>query len=173
MVPLSYKQLIKFIAQNHPVNPVTKEKFSTKQRITVKDYGYRFMDACGFFTVFLCCQKFCKKYWKLQRGQEEKRIKPEGIKDLPDSGSESSEDEDTVGFGGLSAAGAHLGVGAALYLQTTKTLAMLFFILTVLNLPIYMLYNNNTSNTLDEYLAIDRMFHIFGIGNLRGKSNYC
>jgi hypothetical protein len=24
MVPLSYKQLIKFISQNHPVNPVTK-----------------------------------------------------------------------------------------------------------------------------------------------------
>jgi hypothetical protein len=65
MVPLSYKQLIKFISQNHPVNPVTKEKFNTDQRITVKDYGYRFLDACGFFTVFLCCKKFCKSYWKL------------------------------------------------------------------------------------------------------------
>jgi hypothetical protein len=92
---------------------------------------------------------------------------------LPDSGSDSSEDEDTVGFGGLSAAGAHLGAGAALYLQTTKTLSMLFCILTIINVPLYLLYNNSTSNTIDDYMAIDRGFHFFGIGNLRGRSNYC
>ena len=39
MVPLSYKQLIKFISSNHPVNPVTKERFSTDDRVTVNNYG--------------------------------------------------------------------------------------------------------------------------------------
>lgn len=171
MAPLSYKQLIKFISATHPVNPVTKEKFSTDDRVTVKDYGYRFIDACGFFTLFMCCKACCKKYWKLQRVPEEKRVKPEGIKDLPDSGSETSSDEDPVGFGGLTGAGAHIGIGAALYLQTIKTMTILFLILTVLNIPIYMIYNSGTSN--NDFHNIDKIWHYFGIGNLRGRTTYC
>lgn len=38
------------------------------------------------------------------------------MNDLPDSASESSGDEDEGGFGGLTSAGAHLGIGAVLYL---------------------------------------------------------
>ena len=67
--------------------------------------------------------------------------RPETLKDLPDSQSESSELEDEVGFGGLTAAGAHLGVGAILYLQTMKTFLVLFFMLTILNLPVYFIYS--------------------------------
>lgn len=90
---------------------------------------------------------------------------------MPDSGSETSSDEDPVGFGGLTGAGAHIGIGAALYLQTTKTMTILFFILTILNIPIYLIYNSGTSN--NDFHSIDRMWHYFGIGNLRGRTTHC
>ena len=62
------------------------------------------------------------------------------MNDLPDSGSDSSELEDKYGFNGLTGAGAHLGIGAIIYLQSMYTFFMLFLILTILNIPIYMMY---------------------------------
>jgi len=86
------------------------------------------------------------------------------MNDLPDSASESSGDEDEGGFGGLTSAGAHLGIGAVLYLQIMKTFAILFFFLTLLNLPVYALYS---SNTLDNnYKNFFGGYPFFSLGNL-------
>jgi hypothetical protein len=85
------------------------------------------------------------------------------LKDLPESESESSELEDEVGFGGLTAAGAHLGVGAILYLQTMKTFCVLFFILTVINLPVYFIYSQTTLG--NDYGSLDIAFQYFTFGN--------
>ena len=38
IVPPSYKKLLKSIERNHPVDPITKQKFSVRDRITVKNY---------------------------------------------------------------------------------------------------------------------------------------
>lgn len=94
--------------------------------------------------MFNGCKRFAKKYYKFSRGdttEERKDRKPPTLQEMPDSGSSTSEDEEECGFMGLTAAGAHLGVGAILYLQTMKTMTMLFFVLTILNLPVYFLYS--------------------------------
>lgn len=144
---LSYKALIKFVEQYHPVHPLTKERFDFGERVTVKDYAIKLWDPCFLYVLVRQCKKGCAKYYKLSRGSvdEHRGNKPESLKTLPDSPSDSSELEDEVGFGGLTAAGAHLGVGAILYLQTMKTFALLFLVLTIFNLPVYFLYSQTTT----------------------------
>lgn len=71
--------------------------------------------------------------------------------DVPSSDSNDSEKNDT--FKGLSNASIYLGEGAVLYLQTIKTLAILFFILTVINLPVFMMYSEATRN--NDYSSIN------------------
>jgi hypothetical protein len=63
--------------------------------------------------------------------------------DVPDS-SDDSEKNDT--FKGLSNASIYLGEGAVLYLQTMKTLMILFGILSLINIPIFLMYANSTRN---------------------------
>ena len=167
---LSYKGLVKFISLHHPVNPISKEKFSVFQRITVRDYGFKMTDACGFYTIGMVCINCVKRYSKLQRF-EEKRVKPSSMNDLPDSASESSGDEDEGGFGGLTSAGAHLGIGAVLYLQIMKTFAILFFFLTILNLPVYALYASSTLN--NDYTHFLGGYPFFSLGNLAMENPEC
>jgi hypothetical protein len=164
-VELSWKNLVRYIAQNHPVHPITKQKFALGQRITVNDYATKLLDPCLLHVGLRVCKRVAKKYYKLSRGDtDERKIpRPETLMDLPDSESESSELEDEVGFGGLTAAGAHLGVGAILYLQTMKTFCVLFFILTVLNLPVYFLYSQTTLG--NDYSSLDIAFQFFTFGN--------
>ena len=57
--------------------------------------------------------------------------------DLPDSGSSSSEGDEDKGITKTSQA---LGDGATLYLQMMKTFSIMFFILSLINLPIFIIY---------------------------------
>jgi len=61
--PPSYKKLLKKIAESHPVHPKTKESFSLKDRVTVKDYEAKLYDA---FYFYFCRKKMnkCCKYIK-------------------------------------------------------------------------------------------------------------
>ena len=61
-----------------------------------------------------------------------------------------------------------LGAGAVLYLQTLKTLTILFFILMVLNIPIYLIYASSTAN--NAYTDTEEGLRFFTIGNL-GQNN--
>ena len=61
--------------------------------------------------------------------------------DLPDSGSSSDDkEEEEEGARGLTITSQCLGDGATLYLQSMKTIAIMFFVLTILNIPIYYVY---------------------------------
>ena len=67
------------------------------------------------------------------------------MNDLPDT--DSSEDNiknDT--YKGLSEAAIYLGEGTVLYLQMMKTLSILFFILSIINFPLYIIYLNYTDD---------------------------
>ena len=67
--------------------------------------------------------------------------KPKTMVDVPDSASSGNSDDQNDTYKGLSQASMHLGEGAVLYLQTMKTLAIMFFILTAINLPLYFVYS--------------------------------
>ena len=82
------------------------------------------------------CKSKLKKCLNIKRVKKFNR--PDTMKDLPDS--DSSDDplkNDT--YRGLSEASIYLGEGAVLYLQMMKTLAILFFLLILINLPLYFL----------------------------------
>jgi hypothetical protein len=38
---------MEFIAKNHPVDPVTNDKFMVWERITVENYYTKLLDPCG------------------------------------------------------------------------------------------------------------------------------
>ena len=58
--PLSYKKLKRMITENHPVDPDTKSKLSLTERITVKDYFPKIMDACCVYRMRIIFKKFKK-----------------------------------------------------------------------------------------------------------------
>jgi hypothetical protein len=106
------------IEENHPLDPKTKERFSLRDRVTVKDYESKIADLFYFYNVrqfFRRCCKFIKR--KCKPDNRIKFIKPESLQDLPDSDSCSSDSEDDgMGINGLTVCATKLGEGAALYL---------------------------------------------------------
>ena len=133
----------------HPTDPETFEKLNIEDGITVSNYGLKLLDAIGclaFMNVVKCIFKSCKNLF--QKKKSKLYIKPDTMKDVPDSDSDS-EANDT--FKGLSPASIYLGEGAVMYLQMMKTFAVLFFMLTILNIPLFYMYasmtdDNNYSN---------------------------
>ena len=167
--PLSFKKLQKVICTLHPVDPETKESFNISDRITVKDYYAKLSDICCCYALrqhIVKGTKFIRK--KLGKGKLNKYPKPESMLDQPDTGSSSSEgDEDK----GITKCSQSLGDGATLYLQMMKTFAIMFFLLTILNVPVYIIYEKNTSgNVLNK---LDRFFKYFTIGNLGQMTTKC
>ena len=82
--------------------------------------------------------------------------------DVPSTDSSDSEIGDS--FKGLSSASRHLGEGATLYLQTMQTLAILFFVLALINIPVFIIYSGSTRN--NNYSKMDEIFKYFTLGNL-------
>ena len=72
----------------------------------------------------------------------DKRTRPKSLEeqDNMQSASDDTESDEDGAYGGLSAASCHLGVGAVLYLQILKTFAILFLVLSIINIPIYITY---------------------------------
>lgn len=63
-----------------------------------------------------------------------------------------------------------IGVGATLFLMSTKSLSILFFFLTIINIPVYMFYYashpaSNALTTPQDY------FNALSLGNI-GESDY-
>lgn len=90
--------------------------------------------------------------------------------DLPDSGS-SSEDSDADENNGITECSLALGDGATLYLQMMKTFAIMFFILSFLNIPIYIIYEKNTEG--NDWGEMGKLFKFFTIGNLGQLTKKC
>ena len=145
---LSYRKLQKMIQTYHPVDPITNRKFNVLQSITVKNYALKLTDCLGCWLCNRCLKYFGKKcYGLVKRGNTKKKMeKPESMKDVPSSDNSSDEDFGPDTFKGLSEASKNLGEGAILYLQNMKTFAVLFFILAVVNLPIYWMYSLSTKD---------------------------
>jgi hypothetical protein len=88
--------------------------------------------------IYNCAKKGKKRILEWLFPREKKLIeKPESMQDVPDSGS-GSDNHDS--FQGLSQAAIYVGEGAILYLQIVKTLGIMCVILSVINMPLYMIY---------------------------------
>lgn len=87
------------------------------------------------------------------------------MQDVPDSDDDKgSAGNDT--YEGLSRASIYIGEGPFLYLQIIKTFFVMFLLLSIINIPIYMLYSN-TSNTSDiATFNMDSIFNMFILGNI-------
>lgn len=89
--------------------------------------------------------------------------------DLPDSN--SSENSDREENNGITECSLALGDGATLYLQMMKTFSIMFFILSLLNIPIYVLYEQNTDG--NDFRSLGKIFKLFTIGNLGQLTKKC
>ena len=171
--PLSYKKLLKIIEKHHPVDPETKEKFSAQERVTVRDYGAKLSDACFCYAVGQFMGKAKKVLKKKLRGDKKvKWERPESMHDLPESGSSSDSSEQEVGARGLTQAAQCLGDGATMYLQSVKTFAIMFVLLTLINIPIFMIYQSTTYAN-NEFTKPNEIFKYFTIGNLGRGDQEC
>lgn len=102
-------------------------------------------DCIGCFIcnrVFKYFVRFIKRWIKSKnKNAKVKFDKPESMQDVPSSGDDSEpngpNDDNNDTFKGLTEESIYLGEGATLYLQKIKTFAILFFILIILNLPLY------------------------------------
>lgn len=180
---------MKFIEANHPVHPITKKQFNLGDRVEVRQFFVKLLDPCNINKIISKCFKCLKSYKKyaLKGGcfskNDDNQIKPDpadrNVKLLsladkdpednegePDEFSESSSFEDEGGFGGLDAAGANIGNGAGLYLQMMKTFTFLFFVLSIINIPILMIYQSATRN--NNYLDLGLSY--LTVGNI-GQTN--
>jgi len=152
--PPSYKKLLKTIAEKHPVDPTSKLKFSIKDRITVKDYDSKLSDLFYFYYTKKYIKNCCKRLKKKIKGNHGIQfVKPESLKDVPDSSTSSSgSDDGEDAANGLTVCATKLGDGATLYLQSMKTMMIMFFILSFINIPILLMYQSNTEN--NQYFDI-------------------
>ena len=164
------------IVRNYPVDPFTQKSFDIRDRITVKDYITKVTDIFRLyqFRQFFekCVRNYQKKYKEttLKRDSEIRNSveKPKTLEEFPTSNSDSSE---AAGDGGLTDASVNIGHGALLYLQTMKTLAIMFGILSLINLPVYLICARNTeNNNLNE---IGNLFVYWSVGNLGRPDFFC
>ena len=88
---------------------------------------------------------------------------------MKDQNLEDSSDSEEE-YGGLSMASLKIGDGASLYMQTMKALSIMFVLLTVFNIPLILLYKNNTN---DNIYNLNHFFTYFTIGNLAETNNDC
>lgn len=111
---MSYKALHKRIVELHPTDPETFQKLSVGDSVSVSRYALKMVDAIGCLFLFSLIKEI-KKWFNSLFGKKQKALfhKPETMKDVPDSDSDS-EANDT--FKGLSTAAIHLGEGSLMYL---------------------------------------------------------
>lgn len=95
------------------------------------------------------------------------------MKNIPssDTSSSGSGQEDDPRAKGLTTAAQNLGEGATLYLQSMKTLAIMFTILSVINFPLYFIYQSSTLK--NNYGNLATVFKFFTIGNMGITDTIC
>ena len=83
--------------------------------------------------------------------------------------SSSCSSEDLTNNGGLDKCALSLGEGATLYLQTMKTLVIMFIILSIINIPLYVIYSGTTKRP--NWTNIEDIFKLTTLGNLAKPTN--
>ena len=125
--------------------------------ITVPNYYSKLFDAFNCARINIICGSAKKVCLRFCCGIEKKSFtKPKSLEDMPDSDSSSVDDD-------VSNAQLSLNSGSILYLQTPKTLVVLFGILSVFNIPVYLLYKASAdlSFTMDGF---SDTFALFSFG---------
>ena len=93
---VSYKKLRKHIASLHPVDPTSQEKFKLTDSVTVNKYGYKLADACYCLALLNLSKKCQRKCYAWCFKKHKKNIeKPDSMKDVPDSASDSDDQLDS------------------------------------------------------------------------------
>ena len=82
--------------------------------------------------------------------------------DLPESGSESCDSEERLARG-LTPTALGLGDGVTLYLQMMKAITVMMVILSIINIPLMILYARNTEGNV---YSLSTLFKYFTLGNL-------
>ena len=116
--PISYKKLVKIIGQRHPIDPDTKQRFSTKDRTTVREYNSKISDACFCYAAAQACKKL-KRHLnsKIKTEESSKLERPPSMADMPDSSSGSSDSNEGEDAGrDITACSIALGEGSTIYL---------------------------------------------------------
>ena len=163
---ISYQQLEKAIRTKHPADPLTGERFDVSESITVADYSLKLVDACGCQTCFKCCTACSRTVGKLVSKKKDKGLeKPASMQDVPDGDNADS-------FQGLSKAALHVGEGAILYLQIIKTLAILCTLLTLINLPLLLMYSSTAGSRVNLF-SLNSLFEHFSLGNAGYNAEMC
>ena len=96
--------------------------------------------------------------------------KPESMKDVPDSGSDS---ENHDSFEGLSQAAIYVGEGAILYLQIVKTLGIMCVILSIINFPLYIVYANAANLAPVNIFKMSDVIDGYCMGNIGSVRQVC
>ena len=159
---------MKFIERQHPVDKLTKKSFPLNATVTVKNFNSKICDICNFYVIKEAIKSPLKSIRRRFGGKIDNSmfVKPESMEYIPDSDSDSEQDDGE----GLSEAAKNLGQGAVLYLQTMKILAIMFFILSVLNIPIYQLYSQGPEASDD---SAQRILTQWSFGNFGRKEKTC
>ena len=171
--PISYKKLKMIISTRHPVDPETRSRFSLKDRITVNEYEAKVSDACFCYAATQFIKEMHKKIKKSVKGPKQNTFnRPPSMADMPESNS-SSESGDDGALKGLTQCSISLGEGATLYLQMMKTIAIMFLILTILNLPLFFFYElNTTGNQLGNFQKVFKYYTLGNLGQMDKKCSY-
>lgn len=105
----------------------------------------------------------------LFKRRKRKLEKPISMRDMPDSDSDISEEGP---FRGLTDAAMYIGEGPILYLQIIKTFAVLFLVLTIINLPIFWIFSSSIEKSTLESI-ISRDWEALTVGSLGHKELNC
>lgn len=147
----------KVIEESHPCDPHACRAFGLAERITVRNFYLKLLDVFNCYNLedlYLRLKKAWKKPKKQPlneaknqnttnrpRGDKNRLVRPESLKNVADPGSSSdSVSEEERRLRGLTLATVSLDEGSALYLQTMKTLFVMFVALSFLNIPVYNIY---------------------------------
>jgi hypothetical protein len=153
------------------VDPLTQEKFDIKESATVYNYGLKLTDACFCMAIYNICRRCKKRFLNWCFKKQKKNIeKPESMKDVPDSGSDS---ENHDSFQGLSQAAIYVGEGAILYLQIVKTLGIMCLILSIINMPLYIVYANAANLSPVNIFNMNEVIDAYCLGNIGSTRQVC
>jgi hypothetical protein len=72
-----------------------------------------------------------------------------------------------------SALAKELGIGASLFLMTSQALAVLFLVLTIINIPIFAFYYSGTKATDSGEVGFSDYFALLSLGNAGAGSYAC
>jgi hypothetical protein len=92
------------------------------------------------------------------------------MKDVPDSGSDSMDNLDS--FQGLTKAAIYVGEGPVLYLQIVKTLCLMCLALSLINVPLFMMYSSAADGTVN-IVNVGSVFTHFSLGYIGTTVQMC